>query len=343
MSEKAAKSTCPSCGAQRREADESCKKCGHSFSSGESGTGRIWWIVGAALVVVIAAAVTLVLVLGGGGGEEVGRVGDVTYDLSDIEELYLTDSVAIDETFRQTLFQLLAIEALEQAASAEFGIEVGEEQVDTYYNTRLVPLLEENNVTAAELLNLPNASNEMLRFNARVLVLRDAVAAELMREPAFVAFIFGDPAQITTVCTRHILVETEDEAQTVLDRLAAGEEFDPVAREVSIDTGSAERGGSLGCASPAGFVESFAEATMTATIDEVTGPVESQFGFHLIIVDDRRVPTQEQYLADPGAYVSSEDQTALWGEWFNDALEVADVEVAERFGTWTDLGIEPPG
>lgn len=294
------------------------------------------------LIVAVAALMLLVSACSG-GGEQIGRVGDVKFDMSSIEDLYLSDTVAIDETFRQTLFQVLAIEALQQAAAAEFGIEVTQEQVDEYYDTELAPLLEENDITAAELLSLPDASDEMLRFNARVLVLRDAVAGELMREPAFVALIFGDPAQLTTVCTRHILVETEEVARAVLDRLAAGEEFDPVAREVSIDTGTANSGGNLGCASPAGYVEPFAEATMTAAIGEVTGPVETQFGFHVIVVDDRRTPTQEQFLADPGAYVSSDDQTALWAEWFNGALEVADVEVAERFGTWTQFGIEPPG
>ena len=293
-------------------------------------------------LIVAVAGLALLVSACSGGGEEIGRVSDRTFQISTIEALYVGDSVPVDETFRQTLFQVLAVEALEQAAAEEFGIAVTDAAVTEYYDTEFAPVLAENNITAAEMLDMPHASDDMLRFNARVLVLRDTVVAELLREPAFVALALADPASLTTVCARHILVETEEAAQAALDRLAAGEEFDPLARELSTDPSAAENGGNLGCARPTRYVEPFAEAAMTAEIDQVVGPVESQFGFHLIIVDDRRTPTEEQFLADPGEYVASEDQTALWGNWFNDVLETADAEVAARFGVWTPFGVEPP-
>ena len=294
------------------------------------------------LLVAVVGLAVLFSACSGGKGEEIGRVGDTAMYLSSIEALYEGDTVTVDESFRQTLFQVLAVEVLEQVAAADLGIAVTEGQVDAYYEEEFVPLLEENDLTAAELLDVPGASDGMLRFNARVLVLRDAVIAELLRAPEFVDQVFADAATLTTVCARHILLETAEEAQVVIDRLAAGEEFDPVARETSTDPSAGENGGNLGCDSASRYVEPFAETTLTAPVGQVVGPVETQFGFHVIIVDDRRVPTREQYLADPTQYVTSEDQTAKWGNWFNAALTAAQVQVAEHLGIWTPVGVEPP-
>ncbi len=113
-------------------------------------------------------------------------------------------------------------------------------------------------------------------------------------------------------------------------RLDAGEEFAAVATEVSIDTGSGANGGSLGCTSPASYVPEFAEATMTAPIGEVTEPVESEFGFHIIVVDDRTEATAEEVQSIMGdrALFDAVDQ------WLLDSITTADVAVVEQYGTW---------
>jgi parvulin-like peptidyl-prolyl isomerase len=125
-------------------------------------------------------------------------------------------------------------------------------------------------------------------------------------------------------------VETEEEAQAVEARLDAGEEFAVVAADVSVDTGSGAAGGSLGCASPANYVPEFADATMTAPIGEVTEPVESQFGFHIIVVEDRTEATAEEVLSIMGdrALFDAVDQ------WLLDSITTADVTVVEAYGTW---------
>ncbi len=89
-------------------------------------------------------------------------------------------------------------------------------------------------------------------------------------------------------------------------------------------------------------MESFALASIQAEIGEYFGPVESQFGFHVLIVDDRTAPTLEEVLADPTAYVPESEADFLWSDWFNQALQNAEVEVSERFGSWTPVGISPP-
>lgn len=88
--------------------------------------------------------------------------------------------------------------------------------------------------------------------------------------------------------TRHILVDKEDEAKDIITKLKGGEKFEDLAK-VSKDPGSAEQGGDLGWAPPDAFVKPFSEAMMALKIGEYTqAPVKSQFGFHVIRLEEMR-------------------------------------------------------
>lgn len=91
-----------------------------------------------------------------------------------------------------------------------------------------------------------------------------------------------------TVTASHILVETEEEAKAVKARLDAGEDFAAVAKEVSTDVGSAENGGDLGEFTHQTMVPEFSEAAFALEPGQVSDPVQSQFGFHIIKVSDRK-------------------------------------------------------
>ena len=97
------------------------------------------------------------------------------------------------------------------------------------------------------------------------------------------------------VHARHILVATEDEARGVLTALQGGAEFATVAAERSLDPGSRANGGDLGWFSKERMVPAFAEAAFGARTGATVGPVQTQFGWHLIEVVDRRdqVPLPE--------------------------------------------------
>lgn len=87
---------------------------------------------------------------------------------------------------------------------------------------------------------------------------------------------------------RHILVATEKEAKDIIAQLAKKGSFEKLAGK-SLDTGSAERGGSLGWTVPKNFVESFANALLNLKKGEYTkDPVQTQFGWHVIRLDDLR-------------------------------------------------------
>jgi peptidyl-prolyl cis-trans isomerase C len=90
---------------------------------------------------------------------------------------------------------------------------------------------------------------------------------------------------------RHILVEKEDEAKGIIDKLKKGEKFEDLAK-VSKDPGSAAKGGELDWAGPDSYVKPFSEAMMKLEKGKFTeDPVQSQFGWHVIRLDDVRDAT----------------------------------------------------
>lgn len=83
---------------------------------------------------------------------------------------------------------------------------------------------------------------------------------------------------------RHILVETEDEAKKVIERIEAGEDFAELAKELSKDPGSAENGGSLGYFPKGMMVPEFEDFVFSAQVGELSEPIQTDYGFHIIEV-----------------------------------------------------------
>ena len=91
------------------------------------------------------------------------------------------------------------------------------------------------------------------------------------------------------VNARHILVKTEDEAKAIIADLKKNADFAKLAKEKSTDTGSGANGGELGWFKKADMVGEFAEAAFKLKKGEVSAaPVKTQFGFHVIKLEDRR-------------------------------------------------------
>jgi parvulin-like peptidyl-prolyl isomerase len=268
-----------------------------------------------------------------------GTDGPTSITESDLAALYESETIPLDSEARDTIFALVARKVLTDALQADFGVDVPVEDVDSLFD-EFVSQMESQNLTPEAFLNIADASEEMIRFNAYLTVLRREAIDQLVVQPENLDILMGDPAFITTVCTLHILTETEDEALEVMDRLAAGEEFGALADEVSIDSSP---GGDLGCSLASRYVTEFADATLEAPLGEVVGPVESQFGFHVILVNDRSAPTRDEIIADPTEFIATDDANALWQQWLNEKLQEADVEVDSRYGSWSPIGIVPPG
>ena len=115
------------------------------------------------------------------------------------------------------------------------------------------------------------------------------------------------------VHARHILVPTEDEAKAILAQLKGGADFAALAKEKSKDPGAAE-GGDLGYFTKEQMVPEFAEVAFKLDKGQLSDPVKTQFGWHIIKVEDKRVkptPAFEQVKPQIENYVAHRAQAEL--------------------------------
>ncbi len=134
-------------------------------------------------------------------------------------------------------------------------------------------------------------------------------------------YLFNSPEQVEA---RHILVETLEEAEEVIQLLDGGQDFSELAEERSIDTVSAGQGGNLGFFQRGEMVAEFEEVAFDLAIGSRGDPVETQHGFHIIEVLDRKEAheasfdevkeTAEEKLLEELVYEKMEEQINLLRE-----------------------------
>ncbi len=184
------------------------------------------------------------------------------------------------------------------APTPTFNI-IAEDNLGTAYQEWLATLSEQAGVSEAEY--------------------RQIIETQILREKHREAIVEDVPLVAEQARARHILVETEEEANEVVDRLAAGEDFAELAEELSTDTGSAAQGGDLGFVSQGTFVEPIDEAVFNLPLNEVSDPIETQFGWHVVEVLERA----ERELS-PADYDRS--QAMAYQDWLSEARLAADIE-----------------
>jgi len=114
------------------------------------------------------------------------------------------------------------------------------------------------------------------------------------------------------VKARHILVAKEEDAKKIAEQLKKGGDFEKIAKEKSTDTGSGANGGDLGWFTKDKMVPEFADAAFKLKKGEISAPVKSAFGWHIIKLEDRRA-------VKPASFEESKD--ALRAELTNKAIQ----------------------
>jgi peptidyl-prolyl cis-trans isomerase C len=99
-------------------------------------------------------------------------------------------------------------------------------------------------------------------------------------------FIIDGAIRMATASARHILVDTEEKCQALKDEIDGGADFAELAKQHS-SCPSGQQGGDLGEFGPGMMVKEFDEVVFSAEVNTVQGPVQTQFGYHLLEVTSR--------------------------------------------------------
>ncbi len=295
-------------------------------------------LLGVVVLVAIAAGAWWIITNERGADEVVGRVADSELTEADLIDLVNsteprapTDSDvqppdAIDmAAARGMLQQWLIVHALEAELAAQeiaFPQSAIDDTLETFRAQGLDPSLPWPALQA--------------KSTALAEVLTDHVEASIVVDIELPEWI----------CSSHILLETEEEALEALARAEAGEDFAELAVELSIGP-SGPNGGNLDCVPTAQFIPEFVEGARTSGGSGLVGPVETQFGFHVIDVRsigelsvEMHTEMEVDFVATELARAEAEARDAELSSSFAEFVSLAEERIigggfiAARYGEW---------
>lgn len=309
----------------------------------------------------IALLAVLVLALAACGGAAGSGAVIATVDETDITEGEL-DSLRPGGTTETAQaaddLNLLISTQIVQDGAVDLGVEITDEAI-TDATDELVAGIEGQGQTYDEFLAENDVTEDLVELAMTQQVAQQELMAYFQDNVEVSEQEIQDQYEIemqsrSNVCAAHILIGFEDDPEASdEDNAAAEDEAEATATEVyelSLEEGadfgelameystgpSGPTGGDLGCSAPNSYVPSFAQATLDAEIGVPYGPVQTQFGFHVILVNERTVPELSEIETELEENVAFTKATEEIGVWYQETLRTAEVTIEPEFGTWEE-------
>jgi foldase protein PrsA len=152
------------------------------------------------------------------------------------------------------------------------------------------------------------------------------------------AFYEENLADYTSTHSQHILVDEKALADQLAKQLQDAPDkkvddlFGQLAQQYSTDKGSAKDAGDLGFTAAGELVEEYETAAADLEIGEVSDPVKSQFGYHVIRVLERQVRPLDEVSESIAGQIGEGAEEEAWEKWLREAYEEADIKVNSRYG-----------
>jgi peptidyl-prolyl cis-trans isomerase D len=235
----------------------------------------------------------------------------------------LDDTTDVDTPLTEEVDEEVVIEPEPELADEQDATEEEVVLTPTPEVTPTITLTPTPYTTALFAQNIKDFNTNYAPFNFDIDQLREIFEIQLLREKLIDAVTQDLPRTKDEVWARHILVATQEEALEVLSLLEEGEEFNAMAALYSMDESNREQGGNLGWFDENMMVSEFSEAAFSLAEGEISEPIQTTFGFHIIQVIGKRV---SQVLP---AEFAQRQQTAFV-EW-----------LAEQRNTRDDIEINP--
>jgi hypothetical protein len=157
----------------------------------------------------------------------------------------------------------------------------------------------------------------------------EAVAAEQLSDERLMEEYQSRLPELTTVEVSHILVNDGDQATSLAGR-ATPQNFAALARRFSKDPSSAPQGGNLGIQNAEDLVDAVGRVAVTAEVGAIVGPVESEFGFHIVWVRGRDAPPFDSIRTQ----LFDELRGPVFTEWLLDQVREAEIRVNPSYGVF---------
>ncbi len=250
------------------------------------------------------------------------------------------------DTLKAQIVKYLVQNAIVEQNADALGVTVSEADIDQRFTEiiaqvgsekKLDKLLEEQNVTREQL-------REQIAAQMLVDAVREKINADVEITDAQAKEYFDDPdnasqfQQGETRDMRHILTETKAEAEKALAELEADPTSDKlwkqVAKEYSTDPGTKNEGGALGAWPEGRMVPEFDEAAFALEVDELSAPVKTPYGWHVIQVT-AVTPEQNQTFDEAKELIKQtllyQKQATAWDDWLKKVTEEAEIVYAAGF------------
>ena len=267
---------------------------------------------------------------------------------------YLAQNDQTPESYRESVIQSIAEDYLLTEAIRDNNITVSDEEVEARWQEAVAGYESEDAFVSmlSQLGYTEDSYKQMIESQLQQQALRDAVAA--VEDPTDDEIIAYANENLSTYNdarrSSHILIEVakdaddatreeaRQQAQDILDQINAGEiSFEDAAKEYSDDS-SAENGGDVGWDKETTFVDAYQEALSALDTGQVSGVVETEYGFHIIMCTnhfyvDGEVTSIDQIPEDLRTTFSdaikSEKQGTAYTEWFQNYVDSADLQINE--------------
>ena len=270
----------------------------------------------------------------------------------DITEFLATlDGRYMDLALEAQALDILVRVAIYELEAESRGIAVSDTEAQQQFDILYAEYLASNGMTEEDLayyLTLQGSTIEEFKDDALTNIgrglleerIRDAVVGEIDVSDEEIAAYFDEHLfEFETdeqVQASHILVSDSTAAEDVLTRLDAGEAFADLAIELSEDPGSAPAGGDLGWFGRNQMVAEFEDVAFSLEVDEMSGIVETDYGFHIILVtgkQDAYTPTLDEVEDEVRAAVETQSADTEFVAWYDEM----------RASGVLDIAVEPLG
>lgn len=281
--------------------------------------------------------------------EQVEQLVRARMESPQFAELPADQRVAQTDALQQQVVASLVTQELLRVAAEERGVEPTQEELDEAWELQVAAIGGEEALPDA--LAEAGLTEEQARQQVAAGVRQQKLQASFddqveVTEEELRELYEEQRPQFETVDTAHILVETEEEADAIVELLEEGADFSEIAAARSIDPSAQENQGELGPIAVGQLVPEYVEPLRDAEPGDIVGPVQTQFGWHVIRFGGFESPSfedvREQLRQQAAGGRSGEDMNA----YLTDLLERVEVDVNSRFGEWdpeTGTVVPPEG